>query len=76
MPIRAEVWRSFYQNSMALMRLAAELRERPGVLQSAALMGTPANHQLLASSALRHKRDTARHDHVQHRDAPPPHGAC
>jgi FdrA protein len=52
MPIRAEVWRSFYQDSMALMRLAAELRERPGVLQSAALMGTPANHQLLASSGL------------------------
>src|SRR2546426_5280840 len=52
MPIRAEVWRSFYQDSMVLMRLAAQLRERPGVRQSAALMGTRANHQLFASSGL------------------------
>jgi len=52
MPIRAEVWRSFYQDSMVLMRLAAQLRERPGVRQSAALMGTRANHQLFASAGL------------------------
>ena len=52
MPIRAEVWRSFYQDSMVLMRLAAALSERPGVRQSAALMGTAANRELLASAGL------------------------
>jgi len=52
MPVRAEVWRSFYQDSMVLMRLAAELREHPGVRQAAALMGTPANRQLLAAAGL------------------------
>ena len=37
---------------MVLMRLAAALSERPGVRQSAALMGTPANRELLASAGL------------------------
>ena len=52
MPVRAEIWRSFYLDSMILMRLASELSELPGVRQSAALMGTPANHELLASAGL------------------------
>jgi len=52
MTIRGAVWRSFYQDSMALMRLAAELRECPGVRQAAALMGTPANHRLIADAGL------------------------
>jgi len=52
MAVHAEVWRSFYQDSMVLMRLAAELREHPGVRQAAALMGTPANRQLLADAGL------------------------
>src|SRR5262245_31288501 len=52
MPIRGEVRRSFYQDSMVLMLLAATLGERVGVRQAAALMGTPANHTLLASAAL------------------------
>ena len=52
MAVRAEVWRSFYQDSMVLMRLAAELRENPGARQAAALMGTPANRQLLADAGL------------------------
>ena len=34
------------------MRLAAELRERAGVSEAAALMGTPANHALLAAAGL------------------------
>jgi FdrA protein len=52
MPVRGETRRSFYRDSVVLMRLAAELRELPGVRQSAALMGTPANHLLLASAGL------------------------
>src|SRR5262245_55366588 len=52
MPVRAETWRSFYQDSMVLMRLAATLRERAGVREAAALMGTPANHELLATAGL------------------------
>ena len=52
MPIRMEVWRSFYQDSVVLMQLAATLNERPGVRQSAALMGTPANRELLAAAGL------------------------
>jgi FdrA protein len=51
-PIRIEVWRSFYQDSVVLMRLAATLSERPGVRQSAALMGTTANRELLARAGL------------------------
>jgi FdrA protein len=46
------VWHSFYQDSVVLMRLAALLRERPGVREVAALMGTPANQGLLAQSGL------------------------
>src|SRR5262245_12393301 len=52
MPVRAETWRLFYQDSMVLMRLAATLRERAGVREAAALMGTPANHELLATAGL------------------------
>ena len=52
MSVRAVVWRSFYQDSVALMRLAAEVRALPGVRQAAALMGTPANHELLVSAGL------------------------
>jgi len=51
-PIRIEVWRSFYQDSVVLMRLAASLSERPDVRQAAALMGTAANRELLASAGL------------------------
>jgi len=52
MPIRAVVKRSHYADSMALMRLATQLRAAPGVRQAAALMGTPANRQLLAEAGL------------------------
>jgi FdrA protein len=37
---------------MVLMRIAGELRGRPGVREAAALMGTAANHELLASAGL------------------------
>jgi FdrA protein len=37
---------------MVLMRVAGELRGRPGVREAAALMGTAANHELLAAAGL------------------------
>src|SRR5262245_19327099 len=52
MSVRAAVRRSYYQDSMVLMRLAAELRALPGVREVAALMGTPANHGLLGAAGL------------------------
>jgi len=52
MPIRTEVWRSFYQDSVVLMQLAVTLSERPGVRQATALMGTAANRELLATAGL------------------------
>jgi len=52
MPVRATVWRGFYQDSVVLMHVAAEIRALPGVRLAAALMGTPANHELLSSAGL------------------------
>jgi FdrA protein len=52
MPVRAVVRRSYYRDSMVLMRVAAALRALPGVREAAALMGTPANHELMASAGL------------------------
>ena len=52
MIVRAVVWRSFYRDSVALMRLASRLRSLPGVADAAALMGTPANRDLLAQAGL------------------------
>jgi len=50
--VRAVVRPSFYQDSVALLRVAQELRRLPGVREAAALMGTPANHELLAAAGL------------------------
>ena len=52
MPVRVTVRRSFYQDSVVLMGVALELRALPGVREAAALMGTPANHELLAAAGL------------------------
>ncbi len=52
MPIRAEVLTSFYQDSVVLMRVAGQVRGRPGVREAAAFMGTPANHALLEQTGL------------------------
>src|SRR2546427_4288024 len=52
MPVRATVRRSFYQDSVVLMGVALGLRALPGVREAAALMGTPANHELLAAAGL------------------------
>ena len=52
MAVRAAVRRSFYQDSIVLMGVAARLRSQPGVREAAALMGTPANRALLAAAGL------------------------
>ena len=50
--IRAVLKRSFYRDSVVLMRVAEALRARPGVREAAALMGTPANYELLDAAGL------------------------
>ena len=52
MAVRAVVRRSFYQDSIALMSVAARVRAEPGVSEAAVLMGTPANHAILAAAGL------------------------
>ena len=52
MTVRTVVRRSYYRDSMVLMRVAEALRALPGVREAAALMGTPANHELLVSAGL------------------------
>jgi FdrA protein len=52
MLVRVVVRRSYYRDSMVLMRVAEAVRALPGVREAAALMGTPANHELLASAGL------------------------
>ncbi len=47
MPVRTEILPSFYQDSVVLMRVAAQVRTRPGVREAAAFMGTSSNHGLL-----------------------------
>jgi FdrA protein len=46
------VRRSAYQDSVSLLALARDLRAAAGVREVAALMGTPANHDLLRQSGL------------------------
>jgi FdrA protein len=50
--VRADVVPSFYQDSVVLMRAAAELERRPGIRRAALFMGTPANLALLESAGL------------------------
>jgi FdrA protein len=53
---RVPVWnfvrRSFYQDSVTLMRLTRELEAVAGVRRAAAMMGTPPNRALLAEAGL------------------------
>jgi FdrA protein len=49
---RTTLKRSFYQDSVALMGLARELRTGAGVREAAALMGTPTNLALMADAGL------------------------
>lgn len=50
--IRTMVKPSAYQDSVALLDLARQLRGGAGILEAAALMGTPANKDLLSQSGL------------------------
>lgn len=50
--LKTIIWHSFYQDSVLLMRLAAELRARAGVREVAAFMGTGANHDILEDVGL------------------------
>lgn len=52
MPLRTEVMASFYQDSVVLMRVAAQARTMQGVREAALFMGTPANHALLEQARL------------------------
>ncbi len=52
MVLKTEVWPSFYQDSVVLMRVAGALRARAEVREAAAFMGTPANHDLLEQAGL------------------------
>jgi FdrA protein len=52
MALRTEILSSFYQDSVVLMRIAGEIRVRPGVREVAAFMGTPSNHALLEQIGL------------------------
>jgi len=52
MPVKARVLASFYRDSVVLMRVAEELRHRPGVREAALFMGTPANQALMEQSGL------------------------
>jgi len=52
MPLKTEVITSFYQDSVILMRVAAQARGQPGVREVAMFMGTPANHALLETAGL------------------------
>lgn len=52
MAIRTEILSSFYQDSVVLMRIASQIRTRPGVREAAAFMGTPSNHGLLEQIGL------------------------
>ena len=50
--IRTLIKKSAYQDSVALLALARQLRSSHGSMEAAALMGTPANKELLAQSRL------------------------
>jgi FdrA protein len=52
MALKASLRASYYRDSVALMRVAQALRAQPGVREAAALMGTPANHEILAGAGL------------------------
>jgi FdrA protein len=51
-PVWNFVRRSFYQDSVTLMRLTRDLEGVAGVLRAAAMMGTPQNRALLAGAGL------------------------
>ena len=52
MPAWNFVRKSFYQDSVTLMRLTRDMEAVPGVSRAAAMMGTPQNRALLADAGL------------------------
>ncbi len=52
MPLKTVVMKSFYQDSVILMAIAAKVRLLPGVRQAGAFMGTPANQDILKQIGL------------------------
>ena len=52
LPLARLVLPSFYQDSVKLMRLAREIGKKKGVSETAALMGTPANREILLQAGL------------------------
>ncbi|MEV0321097.1 acyl-CoA synthetase FdrA [Streptomyces sp. NPDC050658] len=52
MVLRNAVHKDLYADSVALMRVAARLAERPGVLTASLVMGTPANREVLDRAGL------------------------
>lgn len=52
MTLQTEVMASFYQDSVVLMRVSAQVRREPGVREMALFMGTPANQALLEQASL------------------------
>jgi FdrA protein len=50
--LQTEIRRSAYYDSVVLMQLQRALAHLPGILQAGVVMGTPANKELLAQSAL------------------------
>jgi len=51
-PIRTQILSSFYQDSVVLMRVAAQVKKEHGVREVAAFMGTDTNKALLAQTGL------------------------
>lgn len=49
---KTEIMPAFYQDSVVLMRISAQVRQRPSVREIALFMGTPANHALLEQAGL------------------------
>ncbi len=52
MPVRVEVRKGSYHDSVALLQAQRALRELPGVEEAGVVMGTPANLQLLREAGL------------------------
>ena len=52
MGLKTEILPAFYQDSVVLMRISAQVRARPSVREVALFMGTPANHALLQQAGL------------------------
>lgn len=51
-PIAATIWKNFYKDSVALMRIAQSVGERDGLARVSLLMGTPANKDMLLQARL------------------------